>query len=212
MSNGRRHFIFAAVGVAAAASGCATAVLDTQIKASIRTIAIEPRFDLPERPFVPGEHSDAAFLLGGVLASKVEQKISALPDQFVQLLAERKIDVREVTRSALRTQLRARGFAVVEDPAQADAVVKVSHFSYGMVGTSLLDNKRNPFLGMQINLVRRGSNASVWRNDVVSYLVADIKNALEQRPLQEYFSDEALLRREHDKIASLVAEHLTRGL
>jgi hypothetical protein len=209
----RRFFLSAAVALGLLGGCATTAVLDPQIKSTIRTVAINRGFDLPERPFVPGEHSDAAVLLGGAIGSKMEQKLSTLPEQYVQLLAERKIDVREVTRSALRTQLNARGFAVVEDPAQADAVVKVNHFSYGMVGAAFLDSsKRSPYLGMQVELVRRASNASVWRNDVVSYLVPDIRDALEQRSLQDFFSNEALLRREHEKIASLVAERLTRGL
>lgn len=209
----RRIAVLALSATLALMAGCATAPLDPQIKSTVRSVAVGQKIDLPDKPIVFGDKAGAAFLVGGVIGTSVEQKTTGLPEQFVQLLAVQRVDVRETTRAALRKQLAARGFTVVDDEAQADAVVKVSQFGYGMTGDILFgEGKRFPMLGMRIDLVRRGSDTSLWRNVVSSHTVEEINKQLEARPLQDYFTDASLLRREHDKIAMLVAERLTRGL
>lgn len=209
----RRIAVLALSATLALMAGCATAPLDPQIKSTVRSVAVGQKIDLPDKPIVFGDKAGAAFLVGGVIGTSMEQKTTGLPEQFVQLLAVQRVDVRETTRAALRKQLAARGFTVVDDEAQADAVVKVSQFGYGMTGDILFgEGKRFPMLGMRIDLVRRGSDTSLWRNVVSSHTVEEINKQLEARPLQDYFTDASLLRREHDKIAMLVAERLTRGL
>jgi hypothetical protein len=209
----RRLALLCAVSALTMLGACATATLDPQLKSSIRSVAIARQIELPAKPIVFGDKAGAAFLVGGAIGTSIEQKGSGLPEQFVQLLAAQRIDVRETTRTALRAQLATRGFKVVDDETQADAVVRVSQFGYGMTGDILFgDGKRFPLLAMRIDLVRRGGESSVWRSVVSSNTVEDINKQLEARSLQDYFSDPALLRREHDKIATLVAERLTRGL
>lgn len=201
---------FAALGTL---SGCANAPLDAQAKASIRTLAIAKQVELAERPIVFGDKAGGAFLLGGALGSAVEQKTSSLPDQFVQLLESRQINVREINRAALSRHLARKGYKLVEDETRADVVMKVKIGAYGMTGDIIFgDGKRFPILGLSAELFRPGEAKRIWFNTVSSHVVEDINKQLELRPLQDYFNDAALLRSQHEKIADLVAERLARTL
>jgi hypothetical protein len=201
------------LAVSSLMAGCANTPLDAQAKAAMRTVAISKQIDLIERPTVFGDKAGGAFLLGGLVGTAIDQKASNLPDQLVQLLAAQRIDMRELARAALRDQLAAKGFTVIDDEALADAVLKVNIGAYGLTGDILSgEGKRFPLLSIRADLVKRGADSAVWRSVVSSNVEEAINKQLDARPLQDYYTDPALLRREYEKINRLVAQRLTRTL
>lgn len=193
-------------------AACASTPMSAENKASIRKVAIARQVDMPERPIVFGSGAGGAFLLGGMVGTAINQKASELPEQFVQVMATQRISVPDLVRQALAEQLKSKGFEVVGEEAQPDAVLKATIQNYGLTGNILSsEDKRFPLLAARFAMVRRNSDQVIWKQVVATNTLPEIMNQQEQRPLADYFQDGALLRREQEKVARLATGYAFRS-
>jgi hypothetical protein len=169
--------------------------------------------EMPEKPTVYGSGAVGAFLLAGPLALAAAQGMSDLPSQYKLALATHKVEVGELTRRALATQLKAKGFEVVEREDQADAILKVRVHAYGLTKTSLSSDERVATMTTQVDLVRRtAADQVMWRQTVNSAGLIEIIDKQEKHSISEFFNDGPLLKREQEKLTSLLAAHVFRDL
>lgn len=193
-------------------AGCASRTLSPEARASVRKVMVVRQVEMPEKPTVYGDGAVGAFLLAGPLALAAAQGMSDLPSQYKLALSTNNVRIDELTRQAVAGQLKSKGFEVVDREEQADAILKVRVHVYGLTKTSLSGDERVATMSTQFDLVRGKSNEVMWRQVVNSAGVIEIIEKEEKHSLKDFFNDGPLLKREHEKLTSLVAARAFRDL
>jgi hypothetical protein len=202
------RLLFAALVVGLSA-GCATPVVDAQVKSSIRTISMEPIPAL-NKPIVALPGAGAAALLGGPIGLGALQSSGSDVQLAYKAILERNVDVpAEITRH-LKAQLQQKGYVVVGPGERADAKL-VTNASYGLGLTSLFGDERAVTTNIFIQLVRTSDGQMLYRTQNFTGSNKALLTKLKTAPFAKWFEDGALVAEQHKLVAELVATEVVSG-
>lgn len=170
--------------------GCATTNISPQERAALKRIRVEMVAG-SDKPFVYAPGYGVAFLLAGPLGVAITQGKTDLPTAYQQLLEQNGIDILAGFNSELKSQLGLKGVELVESPAQADAVMKIT-YSHGLLGRVLTTDNRVPLLTAEVKLVKP-SGEIIWKGPDYVRLWDEIDKRVQARPIPDYFNDPKLL-------------------
>lgn len=185
---------------------CATNLTAEQ-RASIRRVSIAT-VQMPEKAIVLGDNAGAAFLVGGIIGSAIEQGLSSLPAEFEKALVNSRTDPAAIFRADLERKLASKGFEIVsEGDPRADANIIPKVVQYGLTGVIFeAPPKRFPAFGVRLELRKPGASELIWAQYASVHINEKIFRQLDARPIADYLQDPVLLNTQFRKACDLVTD------
>jgi hypothetical protein len=195
--------------IAGLLSACASTNISPEERLALKRVNIAP-IVLPKKPVVFSAGSGAAFIIAGPLGVALASGASDLPTAYKELLAKNKIDVAAIIHAELKTQLQAKGFEVVDNENQADAVLSVQMLQYGLTGDAF-SSERFPQYWAKFRLTKRNGGV-IWKNWDAAHISKDVVKQVEARPIPDYFNDPKLLDSQIRKVTRIISVSVTSTL
>jgi hypothetical protein len=196
--------------VVLALAGCASSI-DAQVKAEIKTIALEP-VKLTDKPVVAGPGTGVLALATGGLGLAGQQGLSGDIREAYKTIVERQVNVAAEIRSTAKTELERKGYRVVEAGQPSDARLTISG-NYALGLASLTGDERGAGTTLTAELVRSADGRSIYRKTGLGTNGDPaLKSKLRLAPYEQWFKDEALVAEQHKLVAGLVAAEVLQGL
>lgn len=159
---------------------------------------------------VIGDGAGVGFLIAGPIGVAIANGASDYPAAFKEHLAKNKIDVDEIIRSEVKTQLRNKGIEVVEQSKDFDAELLVGVAQYGLTG-SPFDSGRFPQIWLVLKLTKPSGDV-IWKDYAAAHISQEVMKQVPARPMADYFNDPVLLEKEIRKVTEMVVAEATRSL
>lgn len=197
----RRSFV---LGTAAALAGCASATLDPQARASIKSVYVEPAV-LPELPTVVGPD-------GGALAVVAGKSAPAGKDAALRLksIVDTQVRLGALIRDVAARELQSRGYRMAESADASDARLRFTVF-HGLGVAGAVSNARGIAMTVNMELVRVPDQKRLVFG-IANQVDAEVRPKTRQEPFDAWFANESLTAEQYRLIAeNLVAQSL-RGI
>lgn len=189
--------------------GCGTASLSRTDRQALKRVTIAP-ITMPEKPTIIAPGAAIGFLIAGALGSAIVNGTSDLPAAYQEHLEKNKIDINALTLNAVKTSLRAKGIEVVEQVAQADAVLNVA-VAHGLLAVNAFRSDRFTQFSASLKLTKPNGDV-IWKDYAAAHLSTEIQKQLEHHPIPDYFNDPAMLEEQVRKVIGMVLEEATHSL
>ncbi len=160
-----RRLAFAGIAVAGLSivtTGCGNVYMSEESKSKIRSIEINPKVTIPDRPDVDGPVNALNNLLLGLLTGG-----SPLPPQigyeFGVYMDAHDIKVDQIVLRQFRWHLNAQGHFELREGGDATLELIVVRYGFQMPPFDITKNMRNPFLNIRATLRSKDSTV-LWSN------------------------------------------------
>jgi hypothetical protein len=201
--------VLSVLAVASFLFGCASPKISTEERAALKRVIVAA-VELPDKPVILAPVSGGAIFFG-VLGVVIEQGMS--PDYstvYKKVLEQNQINIAADIKAELKNQLISRGIEVVEDASQADAVMNIEVFRYGLTGDMSSDN-RFPQLWATFKLTKRNGDV-IWKNTGAAHILKEVQQQVEARPIPDYFNDPKFLDSQIKKVTKIIVMSVTSTL
>lgn len=199
------HFRRLAVVLALATlTGCGTASLDPQAKATIKSIYIQPP-KLSDSPIVaPPE--------GGAMTVAAGKSAPAGKDAVIRLkqIVDDQVQLSPFITSVASKELQARGYRIVNSPGTADAIVRFTVY-YGLGISAVTSNARGVSMTINTELVRNIDGKRLLFSNA-NLVDPEVRAKTRHQRYEAWFENEALTVDQYKLVAENLVAQTLRGM